>query len=128
MNIKLKLVLAALMVISPFGLAFAHHANTTYDHGNLITVGGTVQDFHWSNPHTWIDVMVPLGNGEEQLWKLEGTNVNTLIRAGWTKETLQPGMQVKILVSPRKDGEPVGEWNKVISINGVPFNPPVTEQ
>ena len=110
------------------GNADAHHAASAYNHDTPITVGGTVKEFRWSNPHTWISVEVPLGNGEVQEWNLEGTSVNTLVRAGWTKQTLQPGMIIKLLVSPRRDGAPGGEWNKVISINGEPFTPPVAEQ
>ena len=107
------------------GQLCAHHSGVAYDHGNSVTVSGTVKEFQWTNPHTWIVVMVPDGKGGEERWDLEGTTVNTLVRAGWTVKTLRPGMQVKILVSPRKDGTPGGEWNRVLAINGVPFAPPV---
>lgn len=105
----------------------AHHAGIAYDHGNQVTVTGTVKELQWTNPHTWIIVMVPDGKGGEEKWDLEGTSINTLVRAGWTIKTLQSGMKVKILVSPRKDGTPGGEWNKVIAINDVAFAPPVTK-
>ncbi|MGC3980038.1 MAG: DUF6152 family protein [Steroidobacteraceae bacterium] len=107
--------------------AYAHHAGIAYDHGNQLTVTGTVKEFQWTNPHTWIIVMVPDGNGGEEKWDLEGTSINTLVRSGWTIKTLQAGMKVKILVSPRKDGTPGGEFNKIIAINDVPFTPPVAK-
>jgi hypothetical protein len=116
---------AGILVFSFFGAASAHHAGVAYDHGNMVTVSGTVKEFRWSNPHTWISVMVPGGKGGEERWDVEGTTINALIRAGWTSKTLQPGMKVKILVSPRKDSAPGGEWNKIISINEVPFLAPV---
>lgn len=103
----------------------AHHAATAYDHVNQVTVTGTVKKFTWTNPHTWISVVVPDGRGGNDVWELEGTNVNTLVRAGWTIKTLQAGMKVKILVSPRKDGQLGGEWSRVIAIDDVPFLPPV---
>ena len=105
--------------------ARAHHAGIAYDHERQIAVAGTVKTFKWTNPHTWITVTVPNGQGGSDDWELEGTTVNTLVRAGWTTKTLRPGMKVKMLVSPRKDGTIGGEWNKVISIDGVPFKPPV---
>lgn len=108
--------------------AAAHHAGVAYDHENQVTVSGVVKQFKWANPHTWIIVTVPDGNGGTDDWELEGTTVNTLVRAGWTIKTLQPGMKVKILISPRKDGSIGGEWNKVISIDGAPFKPPVLAQ
>jgi hypothetical protein len=120
------LALAGLSLLAT-SIANAHHAGVAYDHANQVTVAGTVKEFQWTNPHTWIIVMVPDGNGGEEQWPLEGTSINTLVRAGWTVKTLQPGMKVKILVSPRKDSTPGGEWNKVISINDVPFTPPVAQ-
>ena len=119
------LALAVLAALAAGTVSQAHHAGTAYDHGNQVVVAGTVKTFTWTNPHTWINVLVPDGKGGEELWELEGTSVNTLVRAGWNTKTLQPGMKVRILVSPRKDGKLGGEWAKVISIDGAPFAPPV---
>lgn len=116
-------LVSALLGLSP--CVNAHHAGVAYDHGNPVTVMGTVKEFQWTNPHTWIIVMVPDGKGGEEQWDLEGTSINTLVRAGWTIKTLQPGMKIKILVSTRKDGTAGGEWNKLITINDVAFTPPV---
>lgn len=116
-----------LLAGSPFTVT-AHHAGIAYDHEKQITVTGIVKTFQWTNPHTWITVTVPNGKGGSDDWELEGTTVNTLVRAGWTKQTLQPGMKLKVLVSPRKDGTVGGEWNKVIAIDDVPFKPPVLDR
>ncbi len=121
-------ILACTTLLSCATQLQAHHAGIAYDHGNSVTVTGTVKELQWTNPHTWIIVMVPDGKGGEEKWDLEGTSINTLIRAGWTIKTVQPGMKVKLLVSPRKDGTPGGEFNKLISINDVPFTPPVDQK
>jgi hypothetical protein len=121
-------IFIALTLLAASPDSSAHHAGIAYDHGNQVVLSGTVKEFQWTNPHTWIMVMVPDGKGAEEQWPLEGTSINTLVRAGWTIKTLQAGMKVKILVSPRKDGTPGGEWNKVIAINEVPFTPPVAQQ
>lgn len=113
----------AALLLGAATLTQAHHAGIAYDHGNPITVTGTVKTFNWTNPHTWIIVMVPNEQGGADQWDMEGTSVNTLVRSGWTIKTLQPGMKIKMLISPRKDGTPGGEWSKVIAINDVPFNP-----
>jgi hypothetical protein len=121
------LIASTLLLITPMTVQ-SHHAGVAYDHNSMVAVAGTVKEFQWTNPHTWIIVNVPDGKGGVEEWSLEGTSINTLVRAGWTVKTLQPGMKVKVLVSPRRDGTPGGEWNKVISINDVPFVPPVAQQ
>jgi hypothetical protein len=65
--------------------------------------------------------MVPDGKGGESQWDLEGGSVNMVVRQGWTNKTLQPGMKVKLLIAPRKDGANGGEWLRLLEIDGQPF-------
>jgi hypothetical protein len=80
-----------------------------------------VKEFKYTNPHTWIYLMVPDGKGGEQEWDLEGGSVNMVVRQGWTKNTLKAGMKVKLRIAPRKDGAPGGEWLSVIEVDGKPL-------
>ena len=47
-----------------------------------VTLVGTVKEFRWQNPHTWIEVMVPNEKGQEVLWAVELTSPTYLVRAG----------------------------------------------
>jgi hypothetical protein len=98
-----------------------HHSVAAFDRANPATLGGTVKQFKYTNPHTWIYLMVPDGKGGERQWDLEGGAVNMVVRQGWTNKTLVPGMKVKLLIAPRKDGADGGEWLRLLEINGQAF-------
>jgi len=101
--------------------ASAHHSVARFDRSHPIAVTGTLKEFIWANPHTWIYVMVPNGKGGMDEWDLEGPAVNGLARAGWKIDTLKPGMKVRLKVSPRRDGEIGGEFTSVLQVNDKPF-------
>ncbi|MFT3906103.1 MAG: DUF6152 family protein [Steroidobacteraceae bacterium] len=112
--------LAAVAVMFAAG-AQAHHSVAPFDRNNPVTLSGTVKEFKYTNPHTWIYLMVPDGKGGEQQWELEGGSVNMVVRQGWTNKTLGPGMKVKLLIAPRRDGNIGGEWLRVLELEGKPF-------
>jgi hypothetical protein len=99
----------------------AHHSVAAFDRANPATLTGTVKQFKYTNPHTWIYLMVPDGNGGERQWDLEGGAVNMVVRQGWTKNTVKPGMKIKLLIAPRKDGADGGEWLRLLEIDGKAF-------
>lgn len=108
------------MVSAWSGAALAHHSTAAFDREKPATLAGTVKEFRYTNPHTWIYLMVPDGKGGEEQWDLEGAAVNMVVRQGWTHKTLVPGMKVKLLIAPRKDGAPGGEWLRLLEVNGQP--------
>jgi len=109
-----------LLALSIGGTAQAHHSATQYDMANMVAMSGTVKEFRYTNPHTWISLMVPDGKGGEQQWDVEGPAVNMLVRKGWTSATLKAGMKIKLKVALRKDGAIGGEWEAVLEIDGKP--------
>jgi len=123
---KARLLLAAaVMVVNGFvSDAQAHHSTAAIvavvDRQNPVSLAGTVKEFRLSNPHTWILLMVPDANGGETLWELEGAPVNMVVRQGWNSRTLVPGMKVRLLIAPRKDGAAGGEWLRLLETGGQP--------
>ena len=97
--------LAALAVGAP---ALAHHSTAMFDFEKTVEITATVQDFQWTNPHTWTNVEV-VGTGESAgIYGLEGMSPNYLSRNGWTKHTLKPGDKLTFAVHPLKDGRKGG--------------------
>ena len=43
--------------------AWAHHSMAGFDRTKTVTLVGTVKQFKWANPHSWIDMEVPDGKG-----------------------------------------------------------------
>jgi hypothetical protein len=111
-------VLLALTV--PFPLQ-AHHSFGMFAADKTIRITGTVREFQWVNPHTWIQLQVPTA-GKLVEWSIEGRSPNGLSRRGWNRATLKPGEQVTLLVHPLKNGKPGGAIVRVIFADGRELN------
>ncbi|HEY5566671.1 MAG TPA: DUF6152 family protein [Gammaproteobacteria bacterium] len=46
--------------------ALAHHSNSAYQVDEIITLTGTVKEWRWSNPRTWLLITVEGEDGTEQ--------------------------------------------------------------
>ncbi len=113
------ITLAALAALTiPALPAHAHHSNSAYQVDEIITLTGTVKEWRWSNPHTWLYLTVKDENGQEQEWAVEGRAPGILGRAGWNREILQPGETVTVHASPSKDGSLVGIIARVTKADG----------
>jgi len=92
---------AILLVISAGRPASAHHAATaTYLHGKSITIEGTLKEFVWRNPHSFMKVEAPDDKGTMQVWTIEGAAPTLLEEGGMTKSSLRPGDHVLVTGMP----------------------------
>ena len=98
--------------------AFSHHSNSAYQVDEIIMLTGTVTEWRWSNPHTWLFMVVEDENGEPQEWAVEGRAPGILGRAGWDRAVLQAGETVMVYASPAKDGSPEGIIARVTKADG----------
>lgn len=88
--------------------ATAHHSNSQYDIFKVEVMTGTVTNWAWSNPHTWLRLSIDDGKGGKTEWALEGRAPGVLTRAGWAPKCLTPGERVTVHYSPSKNGAKVG--------------------
>ncbi|HEU4679229.1 MAG TPA: DUF6152 family protein [Terrimicrobiaceae bacterium] len=95
----------------------AHHSFAMFDNQKDVTLEGTIKEFQWTNPHSWIQVMVKDPSGKEVEWSIEGGSPNSLSRNGWKRTSLKPGDKVVVVTHPLKDGSPGGSLVSV-SVNG----------
>jgi Family of unknown function (DUF6152) len=79
-----------------------------FDMNKEVTLDGTIKEFQWTNPHTWIVFEVPNASGGADEYGIEGMSPNYLARAGWSKHTLSPGDKVELIIHPLKDGRKGG--------------------
>ena len=98
--------------------ALAHHSFAMFDFQASKTVSGTVEQFDWTNPHTFIWLQVPTANGGSERYGFEGMSPNYLGRRGWSKTTLNPGDKVTVTYHPLKDGTKGGTYQKVTLSDG----------
>lgn len=99
---------AALALTALSGPALAHHSTAMFDMDKQVTLNGTVKDFQWTQPHTWITFDVPNGAGGAEEYGVEGMSPSYLGRNGWSKHTLSPGDKVSLSIHPLKDGRKGG--------------------
>jgi len=88
--------------------AFAHHSTAMFDMDHEVQLKGTVKDFQWTQPHTFITFEVPNGSGGMDEYGVEGMSPSYLGRNGWSKHTLSPGDKVTLAIHPLKDGRKGG--------------------
>jgi hypothetical protein len=109
----MQLRLAAILCSLTFAVgapALAHHSFAMYDDHNTIDIEGVVKEFKLTTPHSYIAVTVTGADGSSQVWGLEGSSANSLVRDGWTKTTLKPGDEIKAKIAPLRSGAPGGAW------------------
>ncbi len=105
MKIRLAVIVAGLGLLLSAGPALAHHAFAAeYDAKKPIKLTGTVTKLEWLNPHTWFYIDVKDENGKVTNWGFEMGSPNILLRAGWTRNSMNPGDVVTVEGSRAKDG------------------------
>ena len=114
--------LTGVLAMGGMTMASAHHSVSAYDKSKQVILNGTVKEFKWANPHTWLYVMVPDDKGGETEWALEGGSISVLARNGWRAKTLQPGQKVRVFVNPNRDGSPGGGFLTVTLDDGTTYS------
>jgi len=99
--------------------ASAHHSFAMFDYMKSVTLEGTVKEFQWTNPHSWILMMVRNPQGVEEQWSIELGTPAGLSHQGWVPKTLTPGMKISALVHPLKDGTRGGRGISITLPDGV---------
>ena len=98
--------------------ADAHHSFSAFEMQTNKDLEGEVVQFDWTNPHTFLWVDVTNADGTKTRWGLEGMSPNFLGRRGWSKNTFEPGVKIKMVVWPLKSGEPGGTLQRAVLRDG----------
>jgi hypothetical protein len=98
------IVVIALFMVQPI---LAHHSSAGFSQ-DAKEISGTVKEFQFRNPHSWIQVNVQDANGKITEWSVEWGSPNQLGRDGIRPSTFSPGMNVTIKIRPMMNGSPVG--------------------
>jgi len=88
--------------------AYAHHSAAGIDRTKSVTVEGTVKQFKWANPHSWLEVEVTNSKGGTDVWNFEMNPPAFLVRNGWKSTSVKAGDKVKIVGRPFMNGDPGG--------------------
>jgi Family of unknown function (DUF6152) len=105
MNILKRVGLGLLVVGTVASVpAQAHHSfPATYFVDQKVDIEGTVVQFLFRNPHSFVHVMAPDKDGVMQRWAVEWGAGGALANDNISSETLKPGDKVKISGSPARN-------------------------
>lgn len=120
------LLIACLTNIFLFSSGNAHHSFAMFDDQSEMWLEGTISLFQWTNPHTFIHVLVEASVEENNMidldvpieWSLEGGSPNILSRNGWKRTSLEEGERVRVLIYPLKDGNAGGTFLEIHKEDG----------
>jgi hypothetical protein len=77
--------------------ALAHHGVAPhYDDSKQVTIDGTVSEFQFINPHSFVYLRVVGSGGQEAVWHCEMASRSVLARNGLRQETFAVGKHVRI--------------------------------
>jgi Family of unknown function (DUF6152) len=110
MRLEVALMVSAAVLTVAGGAAMAHHSFAMFDQVHPIEIAGTVVEFRYTSPHSFILVDVKGQDGASTVWNLEGPSPSILARDGMSAKTLKPGDELVLTIDPLRSGAPGGAW------------------
>ena len=105
MRTRVAFVIAGAGLILAVAPAWAHHAfQAEFDDKKPVHLKGTVTEMEWINPHAWIHIDVPNGDGTTTNWMVECGSPNIMLRRGFTKRSLEKGTELEVQGYQAKNG------------------------
>src|SRR6202171_2497471 len=119
MNVKVVSLTAAVAAAAFATPAFSHHSFAMFDAEQTVTLQGTVKEFEWTNPHSWLRVMVnDEKTGQLVIWALELSSPARLKRMGMNADSVKAGDAVSVTFHPMKDGARGGQFIQAVLPDG----------
>jgi hypothetical protein len=103
-----------------FAAAQSHHAFSVFDMNKTVALSGTVKEFQWNNPHSFIQLLVPKDGGVQE-WSIEMGSPMQLMRIGWKPRLLRAGDKITVVIHPARDGGIGGSFMSAIAADGKPL-------
>jgi hypothetical protein len=106
--------LTAAMVVS----ASAHHSTAEFDYTKQLTIEGTVKEVQWTNPHSFVQLMVEGKDKALVEWSVEIGSPTLNVAMGWKKNSVKRGDVVTMKLSPARNGNPYGTLHVLTFADG----------
>ncbi|NIW23460.1 MAG: hypothetical protein GWN29_02270, partial [Gammaproteobacteria bacterium] len=102
---RVLIILSACVLVLP---AYGHHSDAALEMDRVLTLEGTVTEFSLRNPHAYIVVDATDDSGERREWTAQMGSMITLMRRGWSRDSLAVGDEITVALHPARDGRPYG--------------------
>ena len=103
--------------------AEAHHSFAVFfssDH-DVVSITGPVKEFHFTNPHGIIEIVVPGKDKPDQDWKVETNSPSIMIRRGWSKDVIKVGEVITVQGWQARDGSLYMRLRNASRADGTPI-------
>lgn len=110
-----SLACLALAVALP---ALSHHSIANFDQTKKVTITGKVTFFRFTNPHSHIDIEVPVAGGAPRTYKIFTIATTVMTRSGWTREDVKVGDQVTATGNPDRTDPTLLHLTQIVFANG----------
>jgi hypothetical protein len=122
-TMNLKATSLAAIAVTTFAVpALAHHSFAMFDSDKTLSLAGTVKEFEWTNPHSWIRITaVDAATGEAGEWAFEMGSPGQLGSRGMRPDSMKPGDKITIRAHPMKDGSHGGQFMSATLADGQVF-------
>ena len=117
-RLRTNTVLPWIVVMCCTAVAAAHHSTSEFDYTRQVTIKGTVKEVQWTNPHSYIQLMVNGDGGEKVQWSVEIGSPSININMGWRKTSVKVGDVVTMNLAPARNGKPYGTLRVLTFANG----------
>jgi hypothetical protein len=118
MNLKV-VGLTAIAVAASTAPAPAHHSFAMFDSQQTVTLQGTVKEFEWTNPHSWLRITVnDEKTGKPLVWAVELSSPSRLITMGMRADSVKEGDAVSVTFHPMRDGTRGGQFIQAVLPGG----------
>ena len=100
--------------------ARAHHGWAAFasEPGSIITLKGTVKEFHFVNPHSVVELAVKDDKGKIEIWEGELTSNTNLTPRGWTKISIEDRQEITMVGYPARSGAHAMRVTKIVLADG----------
>jgi hypothetical protein len=124
----IRTLAAAILLSAAASSPSAHHGSADYDVAREITITGTVREWRWMQPHTWV-VLSHLrqdpsgqtprnGGGVVEVWSGEGPPLTWAAQRGWSASTLRAGETVSLVMYPSRREARAGLVKRIRRLDG----------
>ena len=83
------------------GPALAHHSTgAVYNQFKTVAIEGFLSKVEVANPHSMLEVTIPLDNGQTVVWQVESRGVESMTQHGFARGVVKVGDRVTVTGQP----------------------------
>ena len=86
----------------------AHHSTAEFDYSKTVVIKGKIKELQWTNPHSYVQVLVPKKGGGFDQWGVEIGAPAINVAMGWRKNSVKAGDEITLTVAPARNGTNYG--------------------